>query len=105
MKTMLLTSVFAEIETSVVFERPNVAMSAGPLGIPIGSGCLGLATFTSAHAHEGLLLYVHARARRDTSETSLPFTVVSTARKFLAANRAILRNTAQNVSLGAAKES
>ena len=33
---MLLTSVFAEIETSVVCERPNVAISIGPLGTPIG---------------------------------------------------------------------
>jgi hypothetical protein len=33
---MPLTSVFAEIETSVVCERPNVATSAGPLGTAIG---------------------------------------------------------------------
>ena len=33
---MALTSVFAEIETSAVFERPNVAISAGPLGTAIG---------------------------------------------------------------------
>ena len=35
-KMMLLTSVLLEIETSMVLERPNVAMSAGPLGTPIG---------------------------------------------------------------------
>jgi len=35
-KVMPLTSVFAEIETLVVFDRANVAMSAGPLGTPIG---------------------------------------------------------------------
>ena len=35
-KVMPLTSVFAEMDTSVVFERPNIAMSAGPLGTSIG---------------------------------------------------------------------
>ena len=34
---MPLTSVFADMETSVVFERSNVAMSAGPLGTPLAS--------------------------------------------------------------------
>ena len=33
---MPLTSVSAEIETLVVLERPKVATSAGPLGIPFG---------------------------------------------------------------------
>jgi hypothetical protein len=33
---MLLTSVFSEIETSVVLERPKVAVSAGPFGTPFG---------------------------------------------------------------------
>ena len=33
---MALTSVSADIETLVVLERPNVAVSAAPLGIPIG---------------------------------------------------------------------
>src|SRR5262245_47838670 len=33
---MPFTSVFAEIDTSVVFERPKVAVSAGPLGISFG---------------------------------------------------------------------
>ena len=33
---MPLTSVFAEIETLVVFERAKVAISAGPFGIVIG---------------------------------------------------------------------
>ena len=33
---MPLTSVFAEIETLVVFETANVAISAGPLGTVIG---------------------------------------------------------------------
>jgi hypothetical protein len=33
---MLLTSVFAEIETSVVFERPNVATSFEQLGTTSG---------------------------------------------------------------------
>ena len=33
---MPLTSVFAEIETLVVFERANVAISAGPFGTVIG---------------------------------------------------------------------
>src|SRR5207249_12222519 len=35
-KRMLLTSVFAEIETAVVFERPNVAVSADALGTVMG---------------------------------------------------------------------
>jgi len=35
-KVMVLTSVFAEMETLVVFERPKVAISAGPLGTVIG---------------------------------------------------------------------
>src|SRR5438552_11183363 len=34
--TMALTSVFAEIERSVVFEAPNVAVSADPLGTVAG---------------------------------------------------------------------
>src|SRR5437660_477282 len=33
---MALTSVFAEIETLVVFDRSNVAISAGPLGTVSG---------------------------------------------------------------------
>ena len=33
---MLLTSVSSEMETLVVFERSNVAISAGPLGTAIG---------------------------------------------------------------------
>jgi hypothetical protein len=33
---MPLISVSAEIDTSVVFESPNVAVSAGPLGNPFG---------------------------------------------------------------------
>ena len=35
-KLMLLTSVFAEIETAVVFERANVAVSDDPLGTVAG---------------------------------------------------------------------
>src|SRR4029450_7564437 len=35
-KMMLFTSVFAEIETSVVCERPKVPVSPGPLGTPFG---------------------------------------------------------------------
>jgi ABC-type transporter Mla maintaining outer membrane lipid asymmetry permease subunit MlaE len=33
---MLLTSVFAEIDTAVVFEVPKVAISAVPFGMVIG---------------------------------------------------------------------
>ena len=33
---MPLTAIFAEIETFVVLERANVAVSAGPLGTVIG---------------------------------------------------------------------
>ena len=36
MNVMLLTSVFAEREMAVLFERANVAISADPLGIVIG---------------------------------------------------------------------
>jgi hypothetical protein len=35
-KMMLSTVVILEVETSVVWEKPNVAVSAGPLGTPIG---------------------------------------------------------------------
>ena len=35
-KVMPFTSVFAEIETLVVFERANVAVSADPLGTVAG---------------------------------------------------------------------
>jgi hypothetical protein len=41
-KMMLLTSVFAETETSVVCERPNLAISAGPFGTPIGVQLAGV---------------------------------------------------------------
>src|SRR5436190_13085882 len=63
---MLLTSVFADIETSVVLERPNVAISAGPLGTPFGVQFS--AVFQSpeigSRSHSALLAYVAVGTRR-----------------------------------------
>src|SRR4026207_1687760 len=57
---MPLTSGFAEIEPSVVFERPNVAVSAGPLGTSFGVQLA--AVFQSpemgSRSHWALIAYV-----------------------------------------------
>src|SRR6187399_137102 len=67
---MPLTSVFAEIETSVVFERPKVAMSAGPLGTPIGVQLA--AVFQSpeigSRSHSALIAYVTVGMRNSREQ-------------------------------------
>src|SRR5690349_4790540 len=63
---MPLTSVSADIETSVVLERPNVAISAGPLGTPFGVPFL--AVFQSpeigSRSHWALIAYVTVGTRK-----------------------------------------
>src|SRR5438874_11938545 len=73
---MLLTSVSSESETSVVFERPNVAISAGPLGTPIGVQLS--AVFQSpeigSRSHWALSAYVTV-ATRNSSEQRIAATI------------------------------
>jgi hypothetical protein len=78
------TSVLAEMETSVVLERPNVAISAGPLGIPFGVQLA--AVFQSpeigSRFHWALLAYVtlgtrNIRAQRIAATISVFIGVIS----------------------------
>src|SRR5439155_24942981 len=57
---MPLTSVFAEIETLVVFERANVAISAGPLGTPFGVQLAAIfqSPEMGSRSHWALIAYV-----------------------------------------------
>src|SRR5262245_49873895 len=63
---MPLTSVSSEIETSVVCERPKVAISAGPLGT--SSGVQLAAVFQSpeigSRSHWALIAYVTVGTRK-----------------------------------------
>jgi hypothetical protein len=81
---MPLTSVFAEMETSVVLERPKVALSAGPLGTPFGVQLA--AVFQSpemgSRSHWALIAYVtlgtrKIREQRIVARTSLFIEVIS----------------------------
>jgi hypothetical protein len=80
---MPLTSVSAEIETSVVCESPNVAVSAGPLGTPFGVQLS--AVFQSpemgSRSHCALIAYVtlgtsNIREQRIAVRTSLFIEVI-----------------------------
>jgi hypothetical protein len=81
---MLLTSVFAELETPVFFERANVAVSAGLLGTPFGVQLA--AVFQSpemgSRSHWALIAYVtlgtrNIRQQRIAAAISLFIEVIS----------------------------
>ena len=72
MNVMPSTSVSAEIEISVVFDSPNVAVSAGPLGTPIGVQLS--AVFQSpeigSRSHWALIAYAGAGESAKQANTS-----------------------------------
>jgi hypothetical protein len=83
-KMMPLTSVSSEIETAVVLERPNVAVSAAPLGTPFGVHLA--AVFQSpeigSRSHWALIAYVtvgmaNIREQRIAARMSVFIDVIS----------------------------
>jgi hypothetical protein len=101
-KMMPLTSVCSDIETLVVFERPKVAVSAGPLGTSIGVQLA--AVFQSpemgSRSHWALIPYVTA-GMRNTREQRIAvrisvFIVISLG---LASMREITKRTGPRLAL------
>jgi len=67
---MPFTSVFADMETSVVFERSKVAMSAGPLGTPIGDQLAPVfqSPEMGSRSHWALIAYVIVGTRNSRKQ-------------------------------------